>query len=81
MPEQQKPSLPLAGELGALWCVLMHDSPMWPIHGEYQCRACSRRYPVPWAPDKLAPAPARRMAAPYGPGICPSKVVLADTTR
>src|SRR6266545_1721145 len=46
-----------AGNLGALWCTFMHDSPMWPIHGEYQCRTCGRHYPVPWAADKLLPAP------------------------
>jgi hypothetical protein len=28
---------------------VMHDSPMWPIHGEYECRTCGRRYPVLWA--------------------------------
>jgi len=57
MPEQQKPSLPLAGELGALWCVLMRDSPMWPIHGEYQCRTCGRRYLVPWAEGNQSQVP------------------------
>jgi hypothetical protein len=41
------------GKLGVLWCTFMHDSPMWPIHGEYQCRACGRHYPVPWDGDKL----------------------------
>jgi hypothetical protein len=24
----------------------MHESLMWPAHGEYQCRACGRRYPA-----------------------------------
>jgi hypothetical protein len=38
----------LAPMIGTLLCALMHDSPMWPIHGEYQCRTCGRRYPVPW---------------------------------
>jgi hypothetical protein len=46
-----------AGELGVLWCTFMHDSPMWPIHGEYQCRTCGRHYPVPWARDQFLPAP------------------------
>jgi hypothetical protein len=41
--------------LGALWCDLMHDSPMWPIHGEYQCRTCGRHYGVPWAEQRLLP--------------------------
>jgi hypothetical protein len=30
--------------LGTIWCSLMHDSVMWPIHGQYQCRTCGRRY-------------------------------------
>jgi hypothetical protein len=33
-------------DLGAIWCGLMHDSVMWPIHGKYQCRTCGRRYPA-----------------------------------
>jgi hypothetical protein len=54
-----------AGNLGALWCTFMHDSPMWPIHGEYQCRTCGRHYPVPWAAHKLLAAPpAPTVAAP-----------------
>jgi len=36
----------LQSDLGTFWCSLMHDSPMWPVHGEYQCRACGRRYPA-----------------------------------
>lgn len=45
----------LAATLGTLLCALMHDSPMWPMHGEYQCRTCGRRYPVPWqgSPEHL----------------------------
>ncbi len=34
--------------LGRAWCRAMHDGPMWPIHGEYACPTCLRRYPVPW---------------------------------
>jgi len=30
------------------WCQLMHPSPMWPIHGHYQCPKCKRIYRVPW---------------------------------
>lgn len=41
--------------IGVLWCSLMHDSPMWPIHGEYECRDCGRRYSIPWAAEKSAP--------------------------
>jgi hypothetical protein len=44
-----------ATELGALWCTFMHDAPMWPTHGHYQCRTCGRHYPVPWAGDKTLP--------------------------
>ena len=39
----------LDGKAAALWCSLMHDSPMWPIHGHYECRACGRQYRVTWA--------------------------------
>jgi hypothetical protein len=35
-------------KLGRMWCDLMHDAPMWPIHGQYECRTCGRRYPVRW---------------------------------
>ena len=35
-------------DLGAWWCNLMHDSPMWPIHGRYECATCGRHYAVPW---------------------------------
>jgi len=34
--------------LKAIWCEVMHDSAMWPIHGHYACRACGRLYRVPW---------------------------------
>ena len=30
--------------IGRLWCILMHDSPMWPVHGHYECRTCGRQY-------------------------------------
>jgi len=34
--------------LGRAWCRTMHNRPMWPIHGEYECSTCLRRYRVPW---------------------------------
>jgi hypothetical protein len=40
------------GKLGALWCNFMHDAPLWPIHGEYQCGICGRHYPVPWTENR-----------------------------
>jgi hypothetical protein len=44
--------------MGDWWCTLMHNSVMWPIHGQYQCRRCGRSRPVPWAqPD----APSRSL--------------------
>jgi hypothetical protein len=48
-----------AWKAGRSWCGFMHDSPMWPIHGEYQCGACGRRYSVPWAGDGFPPAQAK----------------------
>ena len=51
MTETMKPF----DKVGALWCDLMHDSAMWPIHGEYRCRTCGRHYAVPWAEDRLLP--------------------------
>jgi hypothetical protein len=35
--------------LGDIWCNLMHEKPMWPIHGRYECRICGRRHQVAWA--------------------------------
>jgi hypothetical protein len=54
-----------AGRAGTLWCGLMHDSPLWPIHGQYQCGACGRRYSVPWDDDSLPPAQVP-VARPHG---------------
>ena len=34
---------------GSLWCSLLHNSLMWPIHGYYTCRRCGRYHRVPWA--------------------------------
>jgi len=31
-----------------LWCKWMHDEPMWPSHGQYECRKCGRLHPVSW---------------------------------
>lgn len=43
-------------KLGELWCGFMHDSPRWPIHGQYECGQCGRRHPVPWAQPRIPPA-------------------------
>ena len=36
----------IRSEVGILWCNLAHDSLMWPVHGQYECRSCGRRYPA-----------------------------------
>ncbi|MCU1235288.1 MAG: hypothetical protein JWP63_3255 [Candidatus Solibacter sp.] len=63
-----------SGKLGTLWCDMMHDSPMWPIHGRYQCRTCGRLYAVPWAESRL---PIRTLApvAHARPGRIPSTLL------
>jgi len=33
---------------GFWWCNLMHNAPMWPIRGQYECRTCGRRHSVLW---------------------------------
>jgi len=53
-----------AERLGTIWCAVMHDSPMWPIHGRYECRACGRHYPVPWAEDKIVGSRTRQARVP-----------------
>ncbi len=47
--------------LGSLWCSLAHDAAMWPIHGQYACRTCSRHHRVPWAAEAKA---SRRVSSP-----------------
>ena len=46
-----------AGKATALWCSLVHDSPMWPIHGHYECRVCGRQSRVTWADARPTGAP------------------------
>ena len=36
----------LQGDIGIAWCRMMHQSVMWPVHGQYECRTCGRRYPA-----------------------------------
>lgn len=31
-----------------MWCRMMHEQAMWPMHGKYSCRQCLREYPVEW---------------------------------
>ena len=51
-----------ARKAGTSWYGLMHDSTMWPIHGQYQCGACGRRYSVPWTGDRIPATPATYVA-------------------
>ena len=34
----------LQSKVDTVWCSLMHESIMWPVHGHYECRTCGRRY-------------------------------------
>jgi len=60
VPESSKGqgSSGLLARLADLWCRRMHHSPMWPIHGRYQCRKCHRYHDVAWEAPK-DPPPAR----------------------
>ena len=48
------------------WCRTFHPEPLWPVHGQYRCRACLRTYSVPWQDGDVRPTrPATsQMAAP-----------------
>jgi hypothetical protein len=51
--------------IGDLWCRLMHTEPMWPAHGQYECRTCGRRFQVCWQqPSTVAPGLAELSRAP-----------------
>jgi hypothetical protein len=39
---------PAQARIADFWCKLMHTEPMWPSHGQYQCRKCGRRHRVGW---------------------------------
>jgi hypothetical protein len=45
---QGESTMPGQGRIGDLWCRLMHTEPMWPVHGQYECRTCGRRFHVDW---------------------------------
>ena len=54
---------PAQAKIADLWCRLMHTAPMWPSHGQYECRTCGRRHPVCWE----APSAARAAPSAAGP--------------
>jgi hypothetical protein len=49
-----------------LWCRLMHTAPMWPSHGQYECRTCGRRRRVCW--EEPAPSTPRLVRLPCETG-------------
>ena len=52
---QQRKFLPSVLErLRTRWCRMVHNAPMWPIRGQYRCRACGRNFPVPWTGESVA---------------------------
>jgi len=46
------------------WCRLMHAEPMWPSHGQYECRTCGQLHRVCWGQSLPA-------ATPRVPGFSP----------
>ena len=82
MLDQKKPAGPVAiAKLGAIWCSFMHDSPMWPIHGEYRCRRCGRQTPVGWAggaaPPRTKPAVTNMPTQSFPSALLPVIVIAA----
>jgi len=48
--------IPSQAKIANLWCRLMHNEPMWPSHGQYECRACGQRHRVRWdQPEDFKP--------------------------
>jgi hypothetical protein len=65
-------------KLGTLWCNLMHDSAMWPIHDRYECRTCGRSYPVPWTEARRTATRSTSALATLGVTLA---VLLAPVAR
>ena len=49
--------------LGEWWCRARHQAVRWPMHGEYQCAICYRRYAVAWAESEGQRSSARTQRA------------------
>lgn len=54
---------PTQTRIGTLWCRVMHAEPMWPAHGQYECRRCGRRHRVCW--QEPSPATSRERVLQY----------------
>jgi hypothetical protein len=67
--------------LGVLWCSLLHDSPKWPIHGQYECSACGRRYRVPWAEQRPTGAAILSVLLLMGVVAWPSRAAEITTAK
>lgn len=64
--------------LGTAWCELAHDTPMWPVHGQYECRTCGRHYPVPWGETQpLVAAAARVRPLRVSSALLPAMLLVA----
>lgn len=71
----------LRSNLGTAWCTLMHDSVMWPVHGQYECRTCGRHYTAfpeapaaGWTtPAALKPVVSLLLLFTIGPAVHPSR--------
>jgi hypothetical protein len=68
---------PTQARIATLWCRLMHTEPMWPSHGEYECRTCGRRHRVCWE----QPVPAPRAQALQRGMLAQSASVTASESR
>ncbi len=53
---------PNQSRIADVWCRLMHTAPMWPTHGQYECRTCGRRHRVCW--EEPSPAAPRVLVLP-----------------
>jgi hypothetical protein len=67
---------PTQARIANLWCKVMHRAPMWPSHGQYECRTCGRRHRVCW--EQPSPAVPHAMAMPFETRA--DKTLLAPTT-
>jgi len=66
--KERIPIEPTLVRIAEVWCRLMHTEPMWPSHGQYECRTCGRRQRVCWEQPSLAMAPTISTCATEAPG-------------
>jgi hypothetical protein len=61
--KKREPVKSLHARIADLWCKSMHTAPMWPSHGQYECRTCGQRHRVCW--EQPLPVYPRVVASPY----------------